>query len=115
MQAPQKQTQPFLLDRQTLAFLLDLRTQPARWTIIALASPFGPFAVWRKSGRRMSSAIPFTAPSRCRRPPRTSPTIDWRIARRLGADRDPAGLAALRRPGVDYSDVILRRAQLEAS
>ena len=74
------QTRLFLLDRQTLPFFLDhRRTQSTRWTIVALASPSGPIVVRRKSGKCTPSAITFTTPSRCRGPPRTSPTSDWRI------------------------------------
>jgi hypothetical protein len=68
-------------------FLLDLRwTQSTRWTTTALASPSGPFAVWRKSGGRMPVAITLIAPRRFRRPPRTSQMSDG-----LGADRESAG------------------------
>ena len=78
-------TQPILLHRQTLTYRLDLRwTLSTRWTIIALASPSGPFAVWRKSGGRMPSAITLTAPRRCGHPPR-GPTNDWRMCRRASS------------------------------
>ena len=39
------ETQPLRLNRRTLPILSDLRTQSTRWTIIALASPSGPFGV----------------------------------------------------------------------
>ena len=82
------QTQPFLLDRRMLAILSDPRTQSTRWTIIAMGSLRGHFAVWRKSGGRTPSAITLTASRRCDRPPGTSQMSD-------GLNR--LALAALRR------------------
>ena len=58
----------------------------------------------------MPSATTFTAPRRCGRPKRTSPTSDWHGVDGLWANLEEAGLAALRVKGESYSDVILRLA-----
>ena len=84
-----RQKQPFPLNRRRLPILSDRRTQSTRWTIIALASPSGPFAVWRRSSGRTPVAIIFVAPRRCRHPPRTSQMSD--VSDGLGADREPVG------------------------
>jgi hypothetical protein len=51
-----RQKPPFLLHRQTMTFLSNLRwRQSSHWTMIAMGSPPAFFAVWRRSGNRMSS------------------------------------------------------------